>query len=70
MSGTVAVKGANGKAPYSTRDSILDAMIAGKLTEAKPDNPAESRCDACGRTDCRNHACLDENLLPPYCRPL
>lgn len=34
------------------------------------DNPAESRCDACGRTDCRNHACLDENLLPPHCRPL
>jgi len=29
-----------------------------------------TRCDACGRTDCRNHACLDENLLPPHCRPL
>jgi len=41
-----------------------------RWNEAKADNPAESRCDACGRTDCRNHACLDENLLPPHCRPL
>jgi len=34
------------------------------------DNSAVSRCDACGRADCRNDACLDENLLPPNCRPL
>ena len=30
----------------------------------------KAHCDACGYADCRNHACLDERLLPAHCRPL
>jgi len=45
-------------------------IVSIRWNEGKADNPTESRCDACGRADCRNHACLDENLLPPNCRPL
>jgi len=57
------------QAIYDTLDEIY-YFISIRWNEGKTENPAVSRCDACGRTDCYDHACLDENLLPPYCRPL